>query len=128
MLRHMSSTDARRIARRYYATHGRHLEEDMAALCANPQGAVVFSPRLVAMVKPVRVSVPGEWMDLAHSPTGADAWYLHLLCGDLRYAACLAADLPQLRWAVFQRGARNAACHRLSWGRVLLYLNRNTHI
>lgn len=113
------SNDARQMARRYYASHGRDMGSDIAALLANPQGVVLLSPRLVALLKPVRSDSPERWMDLAHCPCGADGWYVHLLCGDLALARRLAHTLPALQLLVFQRGERSARWHRCRWQRVL---------
>ncbi len=113
------STDARSVARRYYTGSGRSLEADVAALATNPQGVVVFLPRLVALMKPVEHARPQDWLALAHSPQGADAWYVHLLVGDLAWARRLGRGLPAHRWLCFQRGARNATLHRWSWERFV---------
>ncbi len=91
----------------------------MAALAANPQGVVVFLPRLVALMKPVEHARPQDWLALDTSPHGADAWYVHLLVGDLQWARQIGRSLPAFRWLCFQRGARNACLHRLSWARFL---------
>ncbi len=121
------STDARSTARRYYNGSGRCLEADMAALAANPQGVVIFLPRLVAFLKPVDFSCPQHWLALAHSPQEANAWYVHLLVGDLAWACRIGRSLPALHWLCFQRGARNASLHRVSWARFLRFSLSHNH-
>ncbi len=113
------STDARSRARSYYAGSGRSLEADMAALAANPQGVVVFHPRLVALMKPVAYAHSEHWLELSSSPPEADAWYIHLLSGDMAWARQLGADLPAYPWLCFQRGVRSATLHRWSWERLV---------
>lgn len=113
------STDARQTARQYYAAHGRDMGSDIAALLANPQGVVLLSPRLVALLKPVCTRSPEQWTNLEQSPCGADGWYVHLLCGDLALARRLACTLPPLRLLVFQRGGRGERWHSCRWQRVL---------
>ncbi len=113
------SMDARRIARAYYAHSGRSLCADMHALASNPQGVVVFLPRLVALMKPVEHSRPEGWLELASSPPGADAWYIHLLAGDLEWAREVGRGLPVYPWLCFQRGARSDTLHRWRWERFV---------
>ncbi len=113
------STDARSLARSYYAGSGRSLEDDMAALSGNPQGVVVFLPRLVALMAPVDHARPMDWLALSSSPQGADAWYIHLLAGDLALARQLGSGLAAYPWLCFQRGARGATLHRWRWSRVV---------
>ncbi len=117
------STDARSMACRYYAGSGRNLGDDMAALAANPQGVVVFLPRLVALMKPVEHARPESWLALGSSPHGADAWYVHLLAGELAWALQLGRSLPAYPWLCFQRGARSTALHRWRWSRVVSVLS-----
>ena len=118
------STDARLIALRYYRGSARHLQDDLEALAANPHGVVVWTPRLVVLMKAAHSQQPQEWLNLAVSPRQADGWYVHLLAGDLSLARRLASMVPEHRWACFQRGKRSAAPHRLSWQRVV----SRTHI
>ena len=113
------SQDARDRARAYYGGSGRDMAADCAALSANPQGVLVLLPRLVALLKPVRHDRPQDWDRLAHSPASADAWYVHLLAGDLRLAMRLGAGLRRHDWLCFQRGARNARLHRWPWRRLV---------
>ncbi len=113
------SRDARSLARSYYEGSGYCLEADMAALAANPQGVVVFLPRLVALMKPVELACPHCWQQLAEAVPGADAWYVHLLVGDLAWARQIGQGLPVYRWLCFQRGVRSAALHRWSWARFV---------
>lgn len=112
-------TDAREQARRYYSRSSRCLQADLAALALNPRGLVYWTPRLVALAKPVHSSSPATWADLHHTPATADGWYVHLLVGDLQWARHLAAHTPPLRWLCYQRGLRNEHAHVLPW-RLLL--------
>ncbi len=113
------STDARREARRYYEGSGRSLGDDVAQLTSNPLGVVVFLPQLVALLKPVEHTRPEQWLALGSSPLGADAWYVHLLVGDLALARQWGAGLHAYPWLCFQRGARSSALHRWNWQRVV---------
>lgn len=91
MLRFMS-TDARVIARQYYATYGRNMCSDISALQANPQGVVLFTPFVVAMLKPIRTDEDLLWMDLAQSPPQS-GW---LVCSPAlrRFIPCPALGIP----------------------------------
>ncbi len=91
----------------------------MAALAANPQGIAVFLPRLVVLMKPVEHNHPEGWLLLGSSPERADAWYVHLLVGDLAWARQLGRGLSAYPWLCFQRGARNSILHRWSWERLV---------
>ena len=109
------NTDARILAEHYYRAAGRDMEADLATLAAQPQGVVLLMPQLVVLMKPVLSTQPQLWQELEHTPAGADAWYVHLLVGDLAMARRLAAAIPPQRWLCFQRGLRNALPHRLPW-------------
>lgn len=113
-------TDARTTARRYYSAARRSLAADLAALGRNPQGVIVFTPRLVALLKPALSAAPQHWEQLADTPAGADAWYVHLLVGDLAMARRMAQMLTPQRWLCFQRGLRNPLPHVYRWQRILL--------
>lgn len=107
--------DARATARRYYAGSTRSLRGDLAALGGNAAGVVVWSPRLVAMLKPAACARAAEWEELEQSPADADAWYVHLLAGDLGLARRLGAMLPALPFLCFRRGLRGPAPHIRRW-------------
>lgn len=108
-------TDARDVARRYYSLSHRCLEADMAALAQNSRAIIYWSPRLVALAKPVHSSCPEAWLRLSESPESADGWYVHLLAGDLAWARQLAAATPPLRWLCFHRGLRSPRAHVRLW-------------
>lgn len=112
-------TDARDLARQYYGRSNRCLQADLAALALNPRGLIYWTPRLVALAKPVQSNCPAQWANLQDTPATADGWYIHLLTGDMQWARCLAARTPQLRWLCFQRGLRNHRVHVLPWRRLL---------
>lgn len=113
-------TDARAAARRYYSASRRSLQADMAALAANPGGVVLFSPALVALMRQVHHREPQSWELLEEPPSAqADAWYVHLMVGDLAWARRLARKLPPMRWLCFQRGVRSPRPHVWPWHRLL---------
>lgn len=114
--------DARVYAERYYAGSSRSLAEDMAATAGNPHGVTLFSPALVALLQPCRSTQAEPWRHWGQPtpPSLADAWYVHLLVGDLALARCMAALLPPHPWVVFQRGTRGPALRRYPWQRFLL--------
>ncbi len=112
------SSDARAMAAAYYRNSDRSMAADMAALSRNPQGVVLFLPQLVVLAKPAAAADRMPWADLAHSPAGAEAWYIHLLAGDLSLALRLATLLPPRRWLCFQRGCRHAHLHCYPWARL----------
>ena len=107
--------DARTTARRYYADSGRSLQRDWDALCGNPRAVVVWTPQLVALLLPVNSAHAAEWEGLPVDPAGADAWYVHLLAGDLALARELASGLAPLPRLCFRRGLRNHAPHIHPW-------------
>lgn len=111
--------DARQRALRYYSGSERCLEADLGALARNPGGIICWTPRLVALAKPVESGKPAEWMRLSETPSGADGWYIHLLVGSLDGAVKLANELPPLMWLCFQRGLRSSRPHVLPWHRIL---------
>ena len=97
------------------------MKTDLAVLAAHPQGIVLLMPRLVVLMKPVCSNAPEQWTELALISPAADAWYIHLLVGDLRLARRMAATLPPLRWLCFQRGLRAPTPHRHPWQAFLLH-------
>ncbi len=113
------NTDATTTAQQYYAWAGRDFAADAYSLALNPQGVMVYTPQLVVMMKPVDSRQPQEWAELAHSPQQPDAWYVHLLVGDMKTARQMAHLVAAYRWVCFQRGRRNTRLHCLSWARIL---------
>ena len=113
------NTDARIQAQQYYQAADRDMAADLEALSQHSQGIILLMPQLVALMKPVDSSAPATWQELALHAPGADAWYVHLLVGDLLLARRLAAGLPPLRWLCFQRGRRSTRPHRLPWSAFL---------
>ena len=109
------NADARIQALEYYRTAGRQIEADLNALAEHPEGVILLMPRLVALMKPVLSSAPELWPQLEHVSPEADAWYVHLLAGDLHLARQLAAALTPRQWLCFQRGRRSPQPHRLAW-------------
>lgn len=112
--------DAQEEARRYYRESGRVLEADVESLISNPHGVLVFTPELVVLMKPVLLKEELLWGALADDPPEADAWYVHLLVGNVDQARRMAAQLPPLEWLCFQRGRRNSLPHVYHWSNVLL--------
>ncbi len=113
------SRDARQDARHYYAAQGRCLADDLVALAANHRAVIVWHPQLVALMKPVSLDCPGEWLELESSPPRSDSWYVHLLVGSLPLASQLGGALEPLEHLCFQRGRRGPRLHRLSWTRFI---------
>lgn len=113
------NTDARLNALRYYRHSGRNLQADVEALSANPQGVVVWLPRLVVLMKAADSRHPEMWQNLSDNPSHPDGWYVHLLVGDLSLARRLASEVAPRSWVCFQRGLRGTAPHRLRWQRLL---------
>lgn len=116
--------DARKEANSYYQASGRTLTGDAAVLSGNPRGVLVYSPELVVLMKPVMLREELLWGDLADNPPEADAWYVHLLVGNVRLARRLADTLPPLGWLCFQRGRRNSRPHVYRWSSLLIHNNR----
>lgn len=114
--------DARSYAEQYYAGSDRSQEADLAALAHNPYGVALLCPALVALLQPCSVEWSEPWRHWGQAipPGQADAWYVHLLVGELAVARRLAAMLPPLPWVVFQRGTRGPALRRYPWQRFLL--------
>lgn len=115
------SKDARELAALYYAGSGRSLAADVAALSRNPRGIIMSTPRLFALMRPVCSRRPDGWAKhLAQDDPAADAWYVHLLAGDLRLALQLGQTLSPLPLICFQRWERTGVRpHRHSWWRML---------
>ena len=116
--------DARREAKRYYRGSGRELTEDVESLIRNPRGILVYTPELVVLMKPVLLCEELLWSALADNPAEADAWYVHLLVGNVALARQLAGSLPPLEWLCFHRGRRNRLPHIYRWSNLLLNHNR----
>ncbi len=110
-------TDARIIAIRYYGGSERRMGEDLAALSDNPEAVIIYMPQLVVLMKPADSKAPGEWERLRETPAGADAWYIHLLAGNLELARKLAQQQQARPWLCFLRGQRNARPHIMNWQR-----------
>ena len=116
----MQQPDARTTTRSYYTNSTRNLGQDLRALGANHRAIVIYLPNLVALLKPVNSSDSVEqWQQLKHSPADADAWYAHLLVGDMELARCIGHELEPLRYLCFQRGERSERTHRIKWQRFL---------
>lgn len=113
------SRDARILAEHYYTGSSRVLSDDLAALGRNPQGVAMYSPMLVALMRPVCSSSPRDWQELATPCPEADAWYVHLLAGELSLALKLGNRLPEFPLLCFQRGARSCVIHRHRWMQTL---------
>lgn len=116
------NTDARELALQYYQTAGRDMGIDLATLGDHPQGVILLSPQLVALMKPVQSTAPETWPKLEHVAPVADAWYVHLLVGNLAWARQLAVSLPPQLWLCFHRGLRSGKPHRIPW---LRFCNNN---
>lgn len=111
--------DARIAARRYYAASSRCLAADVAALMQHPDGVVIFTPCLVALAKPVRSSAPERWERLEEHTAAPDAWFVHLLVGDMAAALQLARRFRPLPYICFRRGLRSTRPHVWRRARIL---------
>ena len=60
-----------------------------------------------------------RWLFCAILCYFTDAWYIHLLAGDLKLARRLAADIAPLEWFCFHRGRRDGRPHLLNRAYVL---------
>lgn len=112
--------DARKEAKLYYRGSGRQLIADVSSITDNPHGVLVFTPELVVLMKPVVLREELLWSELSDDPAEADAWYVHLLVGNVTLARQLASGLPPLEWLCFQRGRRNRLPHVYHWSNLLL--------
>lgn len=113
------STDARELAARYYAAGCRDMAEDAAALGAHPQSLVILMPELVVLAKQVCSDQPDTWEELHHIAEQPDAWYIHLMTGDLHLLRRIAAALPLRPYVCFRRGLRSPHPHRVLMKRLL---------
>ncbi len=106
------SRDARQLARYYYDRHGRDILQDMQLLSENDRALIIWLPQLIALAIPVNHLYPDSWARLAStSPQDSDAWYVHLLVGDLALARELGKQAEELSFICFHRGARNPRPH-----------------
>lgn len=112
--------DARALALRYYRGSDRDPAADAEALIAHPHGWLLWTAELAVLMKRVRSDRPETWETLDHVEEAPDAWYIHLLAGDIAQARRMAADLPPMRYCCFRRGLRNRRPHRLPWRRLCL--------
>ena len=121
------NADARMQAMQYYEAAGRSIGADLDALVQHPQGVVLMMPQLVVLMKPVESNHPESWSELEQESPDADAWYVHLLVGNLALARRLAGALPPLRWLCFQRGQRSPLPHRIPWTAFCRITNSTPH-
>ncbi len=111
MLAYMSR-DARQLAREYYDRHDRDIQQDMQRLSGNSRAFIIWMPQLITLAVPVNHQHPETWTSLAlTSPQDSDAWYVHLLIGDLALARELARQAEALPYLCFQRGLRSPRPH-----------------
>lgn len=111
------NANAKRLAKHYYAPTTRSESQDILKICQNPRGVVFVSRAIFALLRPVRSDMPQSWdRQLYEDDSTADAWYIHLLTGDLKQALRLATQvLSPLPYIVFFRGKRSAKPHRIRW-------------
>lgn len=110
--------DARELALRYYRHSDRSPAADAETLLVHPQGWVIWAPELVVLMKRVRSDRPETWEELSRCEEAPDAWYIHLLTGDIAMARRIASALPPMRYCCFRRGLRNSRPHTVSWQRM----------
>ncbi len=106
------SRDARQLAHEYYDRHGRDIQQDMQRLSENSRALIIWLPQLIVLAMPVNHHHPERWSSLAStSPQDSDAWYVHLLIGDLALARELGKQVEVLNLLCFQRGLRSPRPH-----------------
>lgn len=109
------STDARLLAETYYHGSPRRFAADLEALGNHPRGVVLYMPELVVLMKPACSTSPESWENLEDFSGQEDAWYIHLLVGDVRLALWLSRALTPLPWLCFRRGMRGERVHLYRW-------------
>lgn len=112
------STDARQLAAMYYHGSTRRFADDLDALGNHPRGIVLYMPELVVLMKPACSTAPESWEQLESSFGCEDAWYIHLLVGNVALAIRLSRALPPLPWLCFRRGMRGAQVHLYRWAQL----------
>lgn len=109
--------DARNHSDEYYRRQGASLAIDLKSIARNPRGVIIWTRELVVIMKPDYSTDTRHWHELDYSPRDADAWYMHLLTGNLELARALMPVLESLPWVCFQRGLRSIKPRRISWER-----------
>lgn len=111
--------DAREKMRKYYAPSFRSLVDDISDLVMNKQGVVVWTENCCLLARMVNSKDKDSWEYLWEETEDPDAWYVHLMAGDVKTAMELAKKARPLPFVVFQRGLRDERVHKLSMGKLL---------
>ena len=110
-------------ARKYYDkyTNGELAFRWEVAECAfDNEAAFVCTPELFVMAWPVRSGRDTGWWREHQPCENPDAWYIHLLCGDLKKALEVLPKLAKpLPYVVFQRGARSHKVHKYKYDKLV---------
>lgn len=117
--------DAREEVREYYRESERYMHDDIEDLIINKQGAVVWTKNCCILARMVNTNDPvDEWSyrlwEVVDNP---DAWYVHVMAGDIKTAMELAKKAQPLPYVVFQRGLRNDKVHKIPMDKLL----KNSH-
>ncbi len=106
------SRDARQRARRYYEHHNRDFQEDIQSLSEHHDAVIIWLPQLVVLATAVNHHHAETWDTLtATSAADCDAWYVHLLIGELSLAMQVAQRLTPRHYLCFHRGLRSQRPH-----------------
>lgn len=113
--------DAREEVREYYRDSDRYMHDDIEDLIINKQGAVVWTKNCCILARMVNTSDPVDaWSyrlwEVVDNP---DAWYVHVMAGDIKTAMELAKKAQRLPYVVFQRGLRNDKVHKIPMDKLL---------
>lgn len=113
--------DAREEVKKYYGESYRSLSDDVYYLIINRQGVVIWTERCCVLARMVDSTKGIEaWEDCLWKPeSNPDAWYIHMMAGDVNEAIELAMKEQPLPYVVFQRGLRDERIHKLSMSKLL---------
>lgn len=111
--------DAREEVRLYYKNSFRILSDDVIDLVMNRQGVVVWTENCCLLARMVNSKDKDSWECLWEETEDPDAWYVHLMAGDVKVAMELAKKASPLPFVVFQRGLRDERVHKLSMEKLL---------
>lgn len=113
--------DAREEVKKYYRESDRFMHDEIEELFINRQGVVVWTENCCILARMVDTSEPVDaWSyrlwEVVDNP---DAWYIHVMAGDIKTAIELAKKVNPLPYVVFQRGLRNDKVHRIPMNKLL---------
>lgn len=105
-------------ARDYYFLNGGNYIADFKFQYQFANSVFIWTPELVLIAKPVdtRFDYKAWSKEIFLEP---DAWYVHLLCGNLKLAIQMMQHVNPLPYVVFQRGMRSNKIHKLDWNNLI---------